>query len=46
MVAYPWAYWSVIPEGQTLQPETSLFLDWLKQQVQLYEHGLGCDTAL
>lgn len=46
VAAYPWAYWSVIPEGQTLQPETSLFLDWLKQQVQIYKNDLGCDTAL
>ncbi|MHA3058616.1 LysR substrate-binding domain-containing protein [Acinetobacter sp. ANC 4641] len=46
VAAYPWAYWSVIPEGQTVQPETHLFLDWLKQQVAVYEQSSGLSAAL
>ncbi|MHA3055185.1 LysR family transcriptional regulator [Acinetobacter sp. ANC 4633] len=46
VAAYPWAYWSVIPEGQTVQPETHLFLDWLKQQVAVYEQSSALSAAL
>lgn len=36
VVTYPWAYWSVIPEGKGSALEVTLFLTWLQEQVAYY----------
>lgn len=36
VVTYPWAYWSVVPEGKDPSLEVTLFLTWLQEQVERY----------
>ncbi|MEB3767488.1 hypothetical protein FXN70_07020 [Acinetobacter sp. MD2] len=45
-VPYPWAYWSVVPEGKPSTDEVRLFLQWLHAQVDEYLCAISISSAV